>query len=247
MPVKTISTGRALMGEKPYDRRVLDTRPIAFWPQWELTGLTARCLVNPMQNATYAGVTLANEVGPFGWAAPFYDGVNDYCNIATATFRAAFQTAAQAGKFSLMTWGKVQNAGVWTDGAERQLIRILADGANNVYQRKAIANNRMEHDYNGAGTFDRVVNTPYSNTDWFCTITTLSDPADEMKGYWDGVQVGGTQAGIGLWAGIPNATQTAIGVSVTVPIQGQWHGWIGPVAIWDRALVLNEVRALSII
>ena len=247
MPVLKVGPGRALVGGGgTYNDLVMGTQPIAYWPQSESSGLTAYCLTNPAMNGTYTGVTLANDLtGPFGTPAPYFDGLNDYCDIGNATFRAAFQAAAEAGEFSVMSWGKVNAGAVWTDGAERNLVRVLVDANNFIYQRKAVGNNRMEHDYNGAGTFDRVANTPYSNTAWFCTITTVSDSADEMKGYWDAAQVGGTQAGIGLWAGLPNAGQTVIGAATVVP-GSVWHGWIGPVAVWPYVLPQAVVSTVSL-
>ena len=58
-----LSTRRALLGGSGgYNEKVLRTGPIAYWPQDETSGTVARCLVNPAQNGTYTGVTLANDL-----------------------------------------------------------------------------------------------------------------------------------------------------------------------------------------
>ena len=78
-PYSAIAPGQFPAFDKFY-RKVLDYRPIAYWPQWESAGSAARCLVNTAQNGAYTGVTLGQPGAVDGDLCPYYDGANDYTN-----------------------------------------------------------------------------------------------------------------------------------------------------------------------
>ena len=84
MPVKTIGTGRGLMGGGTYADRVMRYGPIAYWPLWEASGTVAHCLVNPLQNGTYnspvQGWPPGTGIGD-GNTAPWFDGATSFVNI----------------------------------------------------------------------------------------------------------------------------------------------------------------------
>ena len=239
MPTMTVGTSRALiLGH--YHEKVLAMQPIAFWPQWEVTGSTIHCLTNPAMNGTYTGVSLADDLGPFGWKAPFYDGANDYGNIYSLALSAAFN----GNEGSLATWCKVANVGVWTDGLWTNRVRLETNANNKIEFGKSGAANTLYNTYlaaAGGSINSYVVPAP---TVWFHTVITWSKAANEVIEYYNGVNVAsGIQAG-NNWAGALGATTTVIGASTTVP-NGVWHGWLSAVALWDWALPPGAVEALA--
>ena len=238
MPVMTVGTGRALIptGIK-YNDKVLATGPIAYWPQSETAGVTAHCLVNPLQDGTYTGVTLANDnTGPFGTPAPFYDGANDYCNILTAALNAAFNGAQGTS----MVWGKVNAAGVWADATIRYLVHLFSGAANFIYQQKTAAVNGSQLRYIAGGVSD-LVNVVNGTTDWFQYVLTWDKAGEELRAYLNGAQFGLTQINLGVWAGA--LIVASIGSYNLVPAS-PWHGWLGPVGLWDRTLTPAEVATV---
>ena len=239
MPVMTVGTGRALIptGIK-YNDKVLATGPIAYWPQSETAGVTAHCLVNPLQDGTYTGVTLANDnTGPFGTGAPYYDGTNDYCTILSAALTAAFD----GDEASTMCWLKPFNLGVWTDGAQREPLRLLADANNYLLQYKSAVNNTLEYAYRSGGIIKGASYAGQVDIGWQQWIVTCSDSGDAMRFYQNAVQPGPVQTVFGPWAG--GLTVALMGAGSAVP-QWPWHGWLGPCAIWNRALPQETITAL---
>ena len=224
-----------------YSRKVLGFGPIAYWPLDEASGGVARCLVNPLQNGTYTGVTLADDSsGPFGTPAPFFDGANDYVNVFTAALSAAFD--GQEGSAGI--WVRVANAGVWTDGASRYSIYIGADGNNWVEQRKDAVNNTTRKRYRANGTVSAAV-AAASYATWAYWVITWSRSAGatgEYKSYLNGVQEGVTQVNIDNWAG--GLAFCYIGEANGVPAS-VWHGWLAHGALWDRALSASEILDLA--
>ena len=246
MPIMTVGTGRALIysGIQTYDQRVLATGPIAYWPQSETAGVTAHCLVNPLQDGTYNGVTLANDnTGPFGTPAPFFDGANDYCNTFSAALSAVFNGATG----SIMIWAKVANVGVWTDGLRRDAI-MLRSGGDYYYSYRNVVNNNYTYQGIVGGGAAAVSEGGVAITDWMCQVMTFSDSNNDdlLIGYRDGAAVGIPSAAMNAWGGgALNATWTCIGATNTTPAQ-VWHGWLGPCAIWNRVLTPAEIAGLYV-
>jgi len=242
MPVMKVGPGRALVGGGgTYNDLVMGTQPIAYWPQSETAGVTAHCLVNPLQDGTYTGVTLANDnTGPFGTPAPFYDGANDYCNVQTATYAAAFNGA----EGSAMVWAKMNAVGLWTDGLMRvAFLSAFVNTNNRNWISKSVLDNQIQNFLRSSGTYSLINNAGHAETIWLCLLHTWSEVADEHKAYVNGVQDGLTVNGLGVWAGV--TTISIIGAYTLVPAS-VWHGWLGPTAAWDRPLMPAEVASLYV-
>ena len=240
-----LSTRRALIGGKgSYNDLVLGTGPIAYWPQNEPAGTVANCLVNPAQNGAYTGVTLANDLtGPFGMPAPFYDGANDFCNIYSAALNTAFSGATG----TVMIWAKVANVGVWTDAATRQTVQLWVDGNNYFRPYRTNVNNLFQHAYRANGVTEVVNSAGRTDIIWMPLALTWSKPAEEMRAYIYGAQVGATQINLGVWAGNLLAGACALGSSSGAVAGEVWHGWLGPCGLWDRALPLATIASLALI
>lgn len=229
-------------GLQRYTDRVLGYNPVAYFPFNEESGIVARCLVDPAQNGTYTGVTLANDAtGPFGTPAPRYDGANDLCGVYSAALAAVFDGA----EGSLAIWGKVVNAGIWTDNTYHFQC-VFGQNANNRAQvlkgSNVEANELVGTRIGGAGVVstDTVATT---TTDWFLHSITWSETADEFKCYLDGVQYGVTQVGLGGYVGALANTFCYIGQYNGPAFK--WNGWLGPCAVWDRVLPQATITALA--
>ena len=228
---------RRLMGS--YESMILATGPIACWPQSETSGSVAHCLVNPAQNGTYTGVTLANDLtGPFGTPAPYYDGNNDYCNIDTAALVAAFNT--DVGTAAI--WTRVNAVGVWSDGIQRQAWTVYGNIQNPLWNAKrAVANNSQTyHEGSNVGTV--IANAGHTETAW--TLWTMTwNTGGNLIAYINGQQDGAPAAGVTAWSS--PITTAYIGSHTGAPTS-VWHGWLGPLIFWDRVLPPAEIESLYV-
>ena len=237
---KTLSTRRTIGAVQTYMDKVVGLGPIAYWPLNEGSGTNAACLINPSQNGTYTGVTLANDVtGAFGTAAPYFDGANDNLNVDSAALDASFNGAT--GSFAI--WCRVNGAGVWTDGAVRYIARFRVDGGNQFLEQKAAANNQLIG-YGEAGNGVAQISAAMSPVAWFHFAITWSDSNndDEFKYYIDGTQEGATSNALNAWAGGVLAI-AQIGASAAAT--NVWHGWLAHCAVWDRVLTQAEITKLA--
>lgn len=224
-----------------YDKKVLATNPLAYWPLNDLSGTTARCLVNPAQNGTYTGATLANAAGPDGKAVPLFDGANDFVNIYSATLRDAFNAA----EGSAMIWLKVFNVGVWTDGVARSSLHLQADNQDQTYMHRPGGNNTLRYVYEAGDVIELQDAAGQTSIGWINTLMTWSVADDEVIYYLQGATTGATDTALGTWVGNLAASKTLIGASVTTPSL-VWYGWLAKAAVWTRALPQAQVTRLAV-
>lgn len=230
-----------------YYQYVMATDPIAYYMLDEKSGTVAYDLVSRRiagaQNGTHSGVTLYQPGLGDGRRSPLYDGINDYTNIYSATFNGAFD----GDEGSVMVWGKVANAGVWTDGTLRKAILLLSNGSNFIrIHRPGAPNNLIEMNQVAGGTAKGATITVGPTLDWFQLALTWSRSAGvngEVRLYLNGAQSGATLTALGAWAGNLSATQTVIGAASTVPAE-PWSGYLAHVPIWDRPITADEVLTL---
>ena len=191
-------------------------------------------------HGVYTGVQLANAAGPDGVKVPYFDGINDYVNIYSAGLNTDFNGAAG----TLAFWLKVANAGVWTDGVNRWGPRFVVDASNFVDFVKRNANNTIDLNYKAGGVGLVYSISSHSPTDWTHYALTWDAATDEFKAYINGSQTGVTKTGLGVWSGNLLNTATVIG-SATTNADGDYRGWVGPVAIWTKALTSAEILKLA--
>lgn len=221
-----------------YHQRVLATDPIAYWVQDEKQGLVSYDMVTARdtgaRNGAYTGVTLGQPGIGDGRASPFFDGVNDFNNILTPDLIAVLDPT----EFTVLVWFQVANAGVWTDGIDRTCLWI-ANAANTEFIQiaKPAAANQLAWFLQAGGVF-RVRFLATSVIGWHSAVLTVSETADEMRAYLDGVQIGATINGLGAWVAV--VTQSMLFALTVAPAQ-PWHGWGAHIAIWDRALTPEEL------
>lgn len=218
-----------------YLRRLQAMGPIALWPMDSLSGTTARDATPNGRNGTYSGVTLGQPGIGDGKTSPLFDGVNDFCDVYSASLAGAFN----GDEGSLVAWAKVSGAGVWTDGTSRYLVSLQADATNYQVIRKYSTNNTLRFDSRATNT--KTVSVTTSLAGWFHAALTWSRSADEVKVYLNGVQQGAAQTGLGAWAGTLVSNATVIGSSSSSTPASCWSGWLAYVAVFARALTPGEV------
>jgi len=230
-----------------YSKKLLSIAPanlLAYWPMWETAGAVADNLEGTAaRDGAYTGVTLADSTGPDGKPVPLFDGTNDFNNIYTANFSGAFNGAE--GSFAL--WVKVSAAGVWTDGASRNMITIAADANNFARVNRRTAANEIQFSRSGAGTNETVNVAGLSTTSWFHIALTWSEAAGadgQLKAYYNGSQTGATQTALGTFANSPFTTTTVVGAATTVPA-AVWSGWLAHAAVWTTPLTATQILALA--
>lgn len=234
-------TDRPQLYRFPYARRVLSVAAdalIAYWPLSEPSGAAAIDQTGRYHGA-YTGVDLNYPGVGDGGSAPFFDGINDFCNIYSAALATAFNGAEGA----VSIWMKVSGAGVWTDATLRRLMGLRVDANNQVNLSRSATSNTLLCQYLAGATSKTVSIGSQSSTDWLHLAMTWSKSADQMKVYFQGVQTGATQTGLGTWAGTFNSTRANIGADSTVPAT-VWSGNLAHAAIWTRALSAGEIAEL---
>ena len=214
-----------------YVKKVVGIDPsnlIGYWPMAETAGGTANDESAQGNDGAYTGVTLANAAGPDGKLCPWWDGANDNNNVQSAGFAGDFD----GGEGTFMCWGKVHNAGVWTDGALRYIFRTQKDVNNTVYINKNTANNRIQFVYKAGGTLEQQNSEAHSETTWFHVAITWSATADKVIYYFNGSQDGLVDATLGAFVG--PVVSSVVGNQATGSAN-TWHGWLAHGAIWKAA------------
>lgn len=161
--------------------------------------------------------------------------INVYNNILVKNFN------GYEGTLSL--WVKVANAGVWTDGVERVYFLLAANTSlNYVRIYKNSTNNQLVFDTVMGGTSKLVASTVV-NTGWLNLALTYSKVNDSLKAYGNGTQLGSTQTNLGNWSGSLLSTSCLIGSQTSTPAN-VCSGFIAHVALWDKALLANQIQML---
>jgi len=224
----------------PFDCRdkILAYNPIAYWPMNEAAGLVANCAVNPAQNGTYTGVTLGQPGIGDGCTCPYFDGVNDNLNVQTATLEAAFNGSEGTCAF----WMRF-DAGAWTDGNYHCGTNLRDGNPDYVWFYKHTTNGNWRVQYSAGGTVKSVFKTGVSDYGWLHVAMTWSASADEMRVYWNGVQDGATQTGLGIWTGDGNFGYMYFGSYLAGA--HQFLGWLAHAAVWDTALGAAAIADLA--
>jgi len=237
---KLLSFWPVVMGGRSYATKILSLGPIAYWPLNDLSGAAAVEKV-AARNGAYTGVDLAQSQPPF--TCPLFDGLNDFCNI----YSAGLSGINPKSEGSLSIWGKVANAGVWTDGAARQLFSMVTAGANErIAILKGAAAGTVTFTNTQGATVKTVSANGYSFTTWAHFCMTWSKTADQVKAYLNGAQVGATQNGLGAASGQALLVdQSNIGAQDNTPLGTVWNGWLAHATLFNRALTPTEVLSLS--
>lgn len=228
-----------------YLTRLLSIRPsarLACWMLNEPSGTTIVDSGGAGRNGVYSAVTLGQPGLGDGRTSALFDGTTSYGNIYSAGLASAFN----GSEGSAVIWFKVLNAGVLTDGLARRMLAIAVDTNNRVFLFKNTIANDIRAIYTAGGvvkTFSLGPGNSFFSTDWASCGLTWSKSADLVMGYLNGAPYPPSAlSGLGVWAGAPAATTTAIGAFNTTPTN-QWAGWLSRATIWNAALTDAEMYA----
>lgn len=227
-----------------YAQNVLNVKNanlLSYWPLWETSGTNADNFEGTAaRDGTYAGVTLDSSTFTNGDPVGLWDGVNDRCEIYTASLSSAWD--GLEGSISL--WIKVANSGVWTDGNTRIALILLSDARNSVDIRDSGTNNQIDFNYKAANVSKAINKTGVSSTGWIHVGMSWSDSADEMKAYYNGVQVGSTVTGIGTWE-TPSLTDDRCYVGAQLFNLNLFSGYLCHAALYNTALPASDFATLA--
>lgn len=222
-----------------YQQKVLSLGPIAYWPMGEYTGSVAYDISGNVRHGAYTGVDLGQS-GIGGTVCPYFDGVNDFNNVYTASF-AAILPAAEG---TLHLWVRVFNEGVWTNGLEQRFATFVTATGDYIILRKAVGNNQLDWLYKAGGVAKIVSAAGITSVGWLSVGITVSATVTEMRAYLNGVQTGLTQGGFGAWGGALLANSAIFGASNTTPLL-PWNGYLAHGVFYPRALSAGEMLSLS--
>jgi hypothetical protein len=240
--IRSLSHRRRVLGAR-YDQLILSMPGVqAFWPQWETAGSVIHDLVvdkrapDPASlDGTAVGYTWANDVGPFGWAAPYLDGANDCGDITTAGLASNFSAA----EGTLCGWARVANSGIWSDGLYHQVVYLIADGNN--FAEHRVDGGGIRRRYRAGGTASTVFSA-IGDLPWHLYTLTWNKAADRVRGYLDDT-LSGSASGLGVWAGA--LAGAYIGAANTTPTY-PWAGWLGPIWFADVEWSPDDVKLASL-
>lgn len=215
---------------------------VGYWRGNEEAGTVAVDYSGNGYNGVYTGVTLGQEGIGDGLTCPLYDGANDFTNIYSAGFAGAFNV--NAGTHAI--WLRMFNAAAWTDGTARAFFDIRADDTNRGTLLRSTVNNRLDFEYQAGGTLSQVVLSGMSSLDWMHIAFTWDTVADQFKAYFNGIQTGATQTGLGVWVGALSSTRCTIGSYTTTPL-AVTNGWLAHALDLNRVATPAEMAQAAVI
>jgi len=239
--IKTVpSDFGSLIDYRTKIRNLFGSSVIAYWELAEAGGAIAVDFVNG-RNGSYVGADAGVGSSQTGKLSPFFDGTNDYVNIYSAALASAFN--GEIGSFLIKA--KVSNISDWNDSTTREMVRILADGNNFLSIQKTTVQNNVQFRHRAAGQAAATVSTnitPLSS--WISLAMTWDRAANEMKAFFNGAQLGTTQAMSGTWSGAPAAATTLLGSATQTPT-AQWKGYLSDAILLNRVATISEISAFS--
>lgn len=230
----------------PIGARILATQPsnlIAYWPLGEITGTTADDVSSTNADGAYAGTFTLNQdgIGDGSRSVLLAGGRVDLTAVMTALNTAM----GDKSKGTLLAWVKVANVGVWTDATIRGIVHMGADASNRVFINKNNTSNELAFSHR-AGATVRTITTTISASNVFSVGLTWDKLADECKAFVNGLQVGATQTGLGIFAGVLSNGFTAIGDSSSLGSQ-PFSGNESHVGAWNLALTPAEMLRVGVV
>lgn len=229
---------------RTYASKVLSYSPLFYWKFDETSGTTAADSSGSGCDAVYGGVTLNGATGPDGKPAPSFDGVNDYINLYSANYSAAFPWV----RGTVMFWFKVSGAGVWTDGATRYLGMFRLNGSSNQVQITKLTTAgtvRTVYEATGSGTKFRDVGV--SSTGWVHYAFTWDADTDVGVPYFNGVAAAALLPPLSPLSG-PGGMNSSLNLlgasSVSSPALG-WSGAMAHAAVFSTALSAAAIADLA--
>lgn len=221
-----------------YIQKLVALTPLAYYTCGEPSGATVTDSSGNGRNGTYVGSPTLGAAGiGDGGTAVTLNGSTQYGNV----FSAGLAAAINGSEGTLACWFKVAAAGVWTDGASRQLVEIGNGTTNRLVLFKSNTANLLTAFYR-AGSVTKSVNIGSSSTAWVHLAMTWSAAADQMIAYINGVQSGATQTALGVWGAVP--TTALLGAFTAAP-SNVWNGSLAHVVAYPTPLSAANILNLA--
>lgn len=200
------------------------------------------------QNWTYLGSpTLGQLPGPGdGLPWPLFDGIDDAVNPSVTALAAMNAPGGfNPDELTIAFWAQISNITFWNNATHYVLTTIGANGNNFIYLLKSGANTlRWEATLGGTWGIAAAQIWPVSTIAPFHIALTLSKLLNEAVFYFNGVATAlPTAYPSGVWAGALTAGWTQIGAP---SIDNAWHGNMGRVRYYNRALPAAEIADLAV-
>ena len=244
MPNRRMIRNIMLMGKQNMSTYISSLAPLVYWKLNETSGTAALNYGTlATANGLYVEAVVAQTPAPGGGFAPLFDGTNDRCNVYTAALVGAMPEATG----SIVAWAKVLSSAVWTDGAERYVFEYLKTPGNNWACLFKGGDNLMHFQIDGATAAKTISMGSVTPLSWMMFALTWDSVADEMKAYYNGLQVGVTTAGFGSITGTLNLDYAIIGANDSTGFN-PWKGYLSQQAIWTSVLapgVITEIYRLG--
>lgn len=251
----TISTGSpntyvfAITGHGNYYYEKVRSGLTQYLFQNELVGTVANDDSPENNDGVFSNVTLNAIDSPVpGDRAPSFNGTSGASASRVNLYSTALASDFNPLEGSIVVWAKVANAGVWTDGQSRYLLRLSATAINNnntIYIIKPAASNILGLSYT-AGGIAETRNKTLSETDWFQVALTWSKSNDRVRVYYNGVQEGADMTTLGVWSGALNSDTCNLG-AVSISGSTPWSGYLSHYRLYNRELTAAEILELNTI
>jgi hypothetical protein len=225
----------------PYYQKILNlfgSSIIAYWPLWEPSGSVAADMSGNGRNGvyTYAGVHLGYPGIGDGRTCPYFDGEWGYVNCYSAALAAAFNGV----EGTILIWPKAYNAGIWSDGKYHYTCEFEVN-EDNVTRILKNLTNELKWLYTAGGVM-KVVSLTVTPTTWMHLGMTWSKSNDRMRAFYNGLQTGTDQTGLGTWVGAPNADETMLGNRLNTLT---WYGYLAHGAVLNREATPTEMATAA--
>lgn len=218
---------------------------VLYYPLDEAVGNVCKDVSVNESNTIYDSVLLNAIRHSSGTPAPFFDGINSFVKIPVGVFDNLFNK--DDGTF--LVWIKFNDADDWENAGGTQVIcKPRIGGADQFHMQ---IQNGGDIRWRRESQNVSITNTetpPIIDTEWHCLVGTYSVLADELKLFFDGVQLGITQTGLLTMVNTgfdPNRNN--IGVDNSASLTNPTMANIGHYAILDRPLTPSEVLDISTI
>jgi len=158
------------------------------------------------------------------------DGETQYINADTV----ADDISVEKGTYSM--WIKFNGA----TSINANFLKASVNGSNQISIAYINSTSKFRFTYKAAGTTQKaeVATSEESEGNWTHLAMTWDTSADELKGYVNGSQVGGTQSGLGVFEG--TIDQCYFGRN-TLAENSYFNGYIDEISIFDEVINMSNL------
>ena len=159
-----------------------------------------------------------------------FNGSTQYVNADTV----AGDISVSKGTYSI--WIKFNGA----ISLNANFIKASVDSSNQISIAYINSTSKFRFTYKAAGTAQKaeVATTEEVDGNWTHLAMTWDTSADELKGYVNGVQVGGTQSSLGTWSG---TISSCYFTRNTLASDNYFKGYIDEVSVFNEVIDISDL------